>query len=800
LNVESINETPETLANRLERAFRLHEKRAIIGLIEVPPALLTSVDAAVQDAMTRASVWRETVRVLRVDGSERSGEDLGTENRTRDLTLRELRGILLLVPDAAGMRFAKACAPDLTAAPDVFAVIRSHKPTPAWGETSEAIRKYMDESCSYLDFTGLLPNDAVRRILPLDKLYISLADFQPERASGHDPVGEGESDLYPTEDARKRGTIVFANPGAGKTTLLRYLAWVYATGRADPLSIGQALPVLVPLAAYSADRERNRVRSLLEFVPDWLSDQGIAGADEIGSHWDEILLLLDGLDEMKDAAGRRALMEEMSSLLEQGRFRHVVMTGRRYLVDEIPEDLTRILTRSRLRAPDEYDVLEYLKQLAELRNRPTENAFELAKRIGADADLRALASTPLMLAFMALLDEVEGRLPDSRIEIYWRLGEILMDRWARTRTPGTSQRSRPTRADMMRILGPIAWWILDRGGGAAPIADIRTELARFEAGRDDRVQAERRAADMLDILSRKTALLVPAQPGDRWAFVHSSVAEYFAAVHAPRDPARWKALLADTFRPELREVVLFAAGYLGRVDPHTERLDELIQTVIEQSRRRGRYHARHPSLVIGLLREEPGLAVQQARRLVRRLFEWWFTTAFGEESKWQVQYDAVRFLEESSRRGFRDTIGSEMRAWFQPGLARIRWERILVQRSAGWSAFLRFRRMSSSWSRLGALVFGRLAWNLPMLAGTYGIDAGELERAMAVHAQRGVRQLGAARLLSKCGIEELPKLTGEFAAVAEFIAELDRRGVDVHRMIAPVPATPPSPGKEIVFP
>jgi len=69
---------------------------------------------------------------------------------------------------------------------------------------------------------------------------------------------------------------------------------------------------------------------------------------------------------------------------------------------------------------------------------------------------------------LVVLHETEGRLPERRVEVYYRLSELLIDRWTRTRSAAHHARG-PSRGTATRVLGPLAWWIVERG--AAPVLD-----------------------------------------------------------------------------------------------------------------------------------------------------------------------------------------------------------------------------------------------------------------------------------------------------------------------------------------
>lgn len=669
MSTTTIQVSPSELGERLRQELTVTDWRAVIAVVVAAPGLEQAAEEACSTAMGACGLAEnEVVRwVARRDDAAR--DQLRAINRGRDTVLRAKRLIWLRTSSAADVRLLRKTAPDLTSAIDVFVELRSEvQAQPDWPACSSQLRFLMEDRHAMLDFTGLLPANVDQRKLPLAKLYQPLVDPRTTDRG---------------VEQERTGLLVLGHPGTGKTTFVRHLAWTYARQAEDPLDIGPKVPLLLSLSDYGYDREQDRVRSLVDFLPIWLAQQGIENAPSLAEHLPEVLLLLDGLDEMRAPEARRAVLVEVSQLLREERVGGVVVTGRSFLVDELRQQ-DHVLRLASTQEPTQPQIRAFLAAFVKLRRGDRADAKDLVSRIEGDVDLRALARTPLMLAFMAILDELEGRLPDRRIEIYYRLGEMLVDRWTRARSIGTSasRRERPTRADALRVLGPLAWSTVERGGGAIPELVLTRELERIEGMRETPDEAKRRATALLDLLRADTALLVP-QPGRRWAFVHSSIGEYFAGVEVERDKKRWNALLAQPFRPEWREIVLFCAGQLGVIEGRTESLDALVRAVLSKSRRKGRYDAKYPSLLIGLLEESPGLSRKEIDALVERLLALVLRMDYSSTAAQQMQREFVSLLLEA-RGVVAQSLGSGVRRWFSSGSQDISWERLL---KSGWGLF-----------------------------------------------------------------------------------------------------------------
>lgn len=617
--------TGQQLEDRLRQELTVTDWRAVIAVVVAAPGLEQAAEQACGRAIEAAGLGATQVIQLSVSRDEAGKEQLEAINRTRDTLLRHKRLVWLRAASAAEVRFLRKTAPDLCSAIDLFVELRTDDDDRSdWPTCREQLRALMEERHSVLDFTELMPATVGQRRLPLAELYQPL--------------------VHPRPSARNReGLLVLGHPGTGKTTFVRHLAWDCAR-QANDVLVGGRVPLLMSLSDYGDDREQDRVRTLIDFLPIWLARQNVESASSISAHLSEVLLLLDGLDELRTPEARRSVLTEVSQLLREERVGGVVVTGRSFLVDELrPHDhLLRLMSTQE---PTQPQIQAFLAAFVRLRRRDRASAEHLISRVERDPELRALARTPRMLAFMAVLDELEGRLPDRRIEIHHRLGEMLLERWTRAVGIGTGpiHRERSSRTGVLRVLGSLAWSTIERRTNTISEPELMRELMRIGEPLETPDEAKTRASRIVEQLRADTALLAP-QPDGRWAFVHRSFAEYLAGVGAESDPACWAALLDDPFRPEWREVVLFCAGQLGVIEGRPVRLEALVRAVLAKSRRKRRYAVSDASLLMGLLEETSGSSRQWLDELMERLLEVLTRMTCSPAAAGQVRRELVSLL------------------------------------------------------------------------------------------------------------------------------------------------------------
>ncbi len=724
--------SPVEAAAQLAEQVELAAGRGVVAILVVPDAALAELRAEVRARFPEGPSGDRLVE-FRFSGGDDPDGRLRALNFARDRLLRDGRVVLIAVSGPEELRRLQREAVDLVVAPDLLGTVRLPAPERPWSEVARDLRAKMEERHRVLDLTGLVPATAEHRAVELEQVYIDLVDL-----SRRDEA-----------DAAGRHVLVLGDPGAGKTTFLRHLA-VRLAGGAPVAGLPPGVPVLVPLADYGQDRER-RVRPFAAFLADWLEGLGVAGARAILDHLDEVVLLLDGLDELPEAGARRAVLDELARLEAAA----VVVTGRTPVVDDLRAAQVRRFEIVGCGRPDRRQIREVIHRFHRiLPRRHGRDPDDLFRRIRQDRALRSLARNPLMLVFLILLHDLDAGLPDRRVEVFHRLGELLVDRWRRARSlaraaGGEGGRSW-TPADVMRVLGPLAWAMVKRRGRPVGPAEIEEVLFEVERRRLPEEVAREAARRTLARLERDTALLV-RRPGG-WAFVHLTVAEFFAAREVLRDGERWARLTARPFAYDSREIVVFAAGILGVIAGEDDRLAELGAAVLRRSLRPGRYDQRHPSLIMGLLDEQPGFAPSLRADLVDRLFRFLFVNAFSPWKAELVQAEAVGFLEAARDKEHGPQVREALKRWLVPPHRAIRWDRVERLKLGnlkdamgivdGWVDLSR---------KMKTRILRDLVWNnhlllrrLPSLLREYGLDDQPLLDAFRQQERASLRLIGWA--------------------------------------------------------
>ncbi|MBC8330361.1 MAG: SUMF1/EgtB/PvdO family nonheme iron enzyme, partial [Anaerolineae bacterium] len=481
--------------------------------------------------------------------------------------------------------------------------------------------EYLLDRHRYLNFKGMGVSDRVALKLPLLDLYVPLKARQelPEgdtwkrvHLAGRELAdAEGAamrmSEPQPVLEIlqKQSGLVILGDPGSGKTTFLKYLALVLATGKGESLGLGQRLPILVPLSAYANALANGHNIRLDDFIADYFHEIGtnlpiaamLAEALKAGA----ALILLDGLDEVKNLGLRHTVVERVSDFYSFHRRagNKFVLTSRVIgyrdvrptadglnectLVDfddaEIAAFVERWMTAIETQAQGDTRVAQ---KDAELERK------ELLEAIQHNPGVRRLACNPLLLTILALMKRQGVTLPERRVELYDQYVRTLLSTWNRARgLSGRAPGRDPDVVQTLRILAPLALWMhqVSAGVGLVKREDLRRKLEELYQQRGD-PQPEAAARQFLADVREHAALLLERGPGE-YGFIHLTFEEYLAAVAIALSGQGDSRPIVDQLAPRVgeqpwREVSLLTVSYLGIIQQLDTVAGEVVETLAEE--------------------------------------------------------------------------------------------------------------------------------------------------------------------------------------------------------------------------
>lgn len=483
------------------------------------------------------------------------------------------------------------------------------------------LRRVM-ERAGVLALSGIDPRAASQSqesAMRLDAVYTALLTTTSEDETQRPKSPEREPRLASALEQleRRPRLLLLGEPGSGKSTFCNVVALCLAgellgsrraslailteplpaqdgkkTEEKQPWSHGALLPVPVVLRDFATRGlppagEEAAAAHLWSFLEAELRAAALgdfAPVLEQTLRLGRALVLLDGLDEVPEAEGRRdqllRAIDDFAATFGKCRF---LVTCRTYAYREQKWRLPgfgvavlAVLSKVQVRC----FVDRWYAHVAELEHRDRDDAQGsaegLKRAIFASDRLQALAERPLLLTLMASLHAWHGgTLPEKREELYAAAVDLLLHSWEQRRMvkdkAGRPVLPQPSLAEWLRIDRDEVRRLLDRLAfeahaaqpkleGTADIAEKDLVAGLLEVAKNP----DARPARLMEFLRDRAGLLVVRGVGV-YTFPHRTFQEYLAACHLTDcDFPEKVAELARGDAERWREVTLLAGAKAAR--------------------------------------------------------------------------------------------------------------------------------------------------------------------------------------------------------------------------------------------
>ncbi len=477
---------------------------------------------------------------------------------------------------------------------------------------------YLGNRYRHLDLKGMGVSHRVPLQLPLADLYVPLKarpelpdadtwDREALVAGRRLSAAEAErlerrlSEPQPVSElvGKNEGLIILGDPGSGKTTFLKVLAVALAGGEGNKLGLSDRLPILIPLSAFAKALAKSDVR-LDAFIGDYVHDLGgdehVRDLLEAELSRGRALLLLDGLDEVREPGMRQTVVRRVVDFFTFHRKagNKFVMTSRIVGYKEV-RTVAEGLAECTLVDFDDDEIEAFVTGWTSALERKAlgETAVavadaererrELLEAIRCNPGIRRLASNPLLLTILALMKRQGVALPERRVELYDQYVKTLISSWNRARGLDRAPQRDLDVVETVRILAPLALWMheVDPGLGLVKREELHRRLEAVYQKRGES-EPEGCARQFMADVREHAGLLLERGAGE-YGFIHLTFEEFLAAVAIAReaqgDPGRIAGELARRVEdPAWREVSLLLIGYVGLI----QQLEGVAGSVLER--------------------------------------------------------------------------------------------------------------------------------------------------------------------------------------------------------------------------
>ncbi len=454
-------------------------------------------------------------------------------------------------------------------------------PDPAQAAAERARERYLQrlqQQCNVLPLAAMGGDEGVGEELSLEKVYVALDTTtrmpltEEEKKARQERFVLGErGDTRPLTAleaaTQERRLALLGEPGGGKSTFVRQLAARTAaatlTGKAPfPDWETGLIPVLITLRELAPRLAAVELKGLAEAgqearLREALREHLTATLTECkAGEWDtcledellsgNLLLILDGLDEVPEHTRERVRRAVGALLQAYGELQRVIVTcrvrsytGATVLPGFAPHTLAAF-DEDKIRA----FVQRWYKAQEQLGRVTAAVAAERSRdlqRAALSEDLRPLAGNPLLLTTMALIHQKEVRLPKERVRLYSLAVQVLLTRWQQRKGLAVSPELGAVLSDDLKLralLERLAYEAHSRQAGKRRSGDLARKdlLEILEAPAC--LGTVGLAGEFLDYVDQRAGLLVGQggaeddhQAPKTYAFPHRTFQEYLAGCY-----------------------------------------------------------------------------------------------------------------------------------------------------------------------------------------------------------------------------------------------------------------------------
>lgn len=372
--------------------------------------------------------------------------------------------------------------------------------------------------------------------------------------------------------------VVLGKPGAGKTTFLKHIAVQCNDGKLQ----ASLVPIIISLKDFAAVEQRP---SLLEYITEQFSIDGITDprvAKQLLNQG-KILLLMDGLDEVKETDSQRVL-QAVNDFFTQFYANHFIVTcrlaSREYTFEEFKE--------VEIADFDDLEIVSFATKWFATKDPAKSKRF--IQKLKENNAIRELTTNPLLLTLLCLIFEESTDFPANHSQLYKEGINTLLTKWDTQRNIEREQiykqLSLQHKEDLLSQIARITFeqgnYFIRQKAIEQYIVDYIYNLPGMST---DGAALQLNSAAVLRSIEAQHGLLVERAWGI-YSFSHLTFQEYFTArgIVASSNPevleTALKQLVSRITDKRWREVFLLTVGMLRNADYMLQLMKQKVERLL----------------------------------------------------------------------------------------------------------------------------------------------------------------------------------------------------------------------------
>ncbi|MEH2183198.1 NACHT domain-containing protein [Nostoc sp.] len=316
--------------------------------------------------------------------------------------------------------------------------------------------------------------------------------------------------------------MILGKPGAGKTTFLKHLAMQCICEQEN------RVPVFITLKDFAESHQQidllNYITQLVDLPSkitediSWLVKILRAG---------KVFVLLDGLDEVKDADNSR-IFQQIRNFVDRFHSNQFIITCRIAAKEYTFENFTEL----EIADFDEQQITNFTEKWFWCKNDPIK-AKKFLDKLKKEQPIKELATSPILLTLLCLVFEDTGSFPSNRSELYKGGLDVLLKRWDVTRNIERDQAYKKLSLQRKEdLLSQIAYSNFEAGNYFFKQKELERQITEYiqnllDANTDQK-KLELDSEAVLKSIEAQHGLFVERAKGI-YSFSHLTFHEYFTA-------------------------------------------------------------------------------------------------------------------------------------------------------------------------------------------------------------------------------------------------------------------------------